>query len=138
MRNYCVSSQRRAAVAALGALSVWACADSLGQNLAFLKDSPIGALNDADVTLLRAAISTALQGADAGTYRTWENSATGNSGKITVLSKFNTEDGRECRRLRVETHTRKAGDGTSTMSLCRTANDEWKVDPHARPVPAVP
>jgi surface antigen len=135
MRNNRVSSHPRAAAAALGALSVWACAGSLGQNLSFLKNSPIGALNDADVSLLREAISTAVQGADAGTSRTWENSETGNSGKVTMLSMFSTQDGRECRRLRVETHTRKAGDGTSTVSLCRNANDEWKVDPHARPAP---
>jgi surface antigen len=138
LREHHVRNQCRAAVAAGGILSVWACACALGQNLGFLKDSPIGTLTDADVSMMRGAIAATLQGTDSGTYRTWQNPETGSSGKITMMSKFNTQDGRECRKLRVETHTRRGGDGASTVSMCRTGDGDWKADPHAQAAPSVP
>jgi surface antigen len=122
------------AAAAAAVLSVCVAVCAVGQNLGFLKDSPAYYLDADDVKLQRAAAAAVLETGDAGAYRDWHNAASGSSGKVTVLSSFNTQDGRECRKLRYDMHTTKGGDGAYTLSACRAAGEPWKVNSDARQV----
>jgi surface antigen len=123
--------------ATIGALSVLVCASAVGQgNMGFLQGAPASYLTGDDVKLLREALSAVLQGTKAGTSQTWQNAASGNSGKITLVSSFNTQDSRECRQLRIETRAKNGIDNALTTNMCRSEGDQWKVDAEAQPGPA--
>ena len=126
----------RKSVATLAAFTAFVSFAVAAQgNLGFLKDAPVAYLNEEDLKLLREATAAVLNSTEDGVTRTWQNAATGNSGKIESLSRFNTEDHRECRRLRIHNHTKRAGDGTSTMNVCRASGGRWLMDPEAQPAP---
>jgi surface antigen len=124
----------KGALAALCALLP--CAVLAQGNLGFLKNAPVAYLNQQDLTLIREAADAVLSSADPQASRSWQNPATGNSGKIEALARFNTEDHRECRTLRIQNHTTKGGDGTMRMNVCRSAGGRWLMDPDARPAGA--
>ena len=84
---------------------------------------------------MREAADAVLKSTESGASRTWQNDASGNSGKVTALSAFNTEDHRECKRLRMESQTKKGGNGDTTMTVCRASGGPWKIDTDARPAP---
>jgi surface antigen len=128
-------SKSVATLAALTAFVSFAVA-AQGGNLGFLKNAPIGSLNEEDLELLQEAAAAVLKSTEDGVTRTWQNAATGNSGTIKSLSRFNTEDRRECRRLLIQNHTKRAGDGTSTMNVCRASGGRWLMDPDAQPAPS--
>jgi surface antigen len=59
-------------------------------------------LADSDVTIASRLMQTALEKAPDGTTRRWTNDQTGNSGEITPLRTYATEDGHFCREFREE------------------------------------
>jgi surface antigen len=59
-------------------------------------------LADGDVTLASRLVQTALEQAPDGVTRRWTNQQTGNSGEITPLRTYATEDGHFCRDYREE------------------------------------
>jgi surface antigen len=125
------------AAATIGALSFLVCVGAVGQgNMAFLKNSPVAYLTTDDVKLLREALAVVLDSNAPNGDQTWRNAATGSSGRVKMLLHFNTQDNRECRRLRIETHTTKGGDGAFITSVCRSPGDQWKTDADAQPAPA--
>ena len=85
------------------------------------------------MNLLRDAADEVLSSGQPHATRGWHNDATGNGGEIRVVARFDTDDRRECRRLRVDIHTLRAGDRRSMMNVCRSAGGRWLMDPDARP-----
>jgi hypothetical protein len=67
-----------------------------------------------------------------GTRKEWGNPATGNGGAITLVTQFSAPDGRPCSQIRVESHA-KAMENASTMSVCKSPDGSWKVDPAKPP-----
>jgi surface antigen len=132
-----LSAGRRAEPGVLVTLAMFTAFSSAAVaqgNLAFLRQAPAAYLKEDDLKLMREAATAVLNSSESGVARTWENTATGNSGKIQRLSTFKTDDGRECQRLRIETRTKKAGPGVQTMNVCRASDSgEWLLDPDARP-----
>jgi surface antigen len=59
-------------------------------------------LADSDVTLASRLMQTTLEKAPDGATRRWTNDQTGNSGEITPLRTYATEDGSFCRDYREE------------------------------------
>jgi surface antigen len=106
--------------------------------LGFLKNAPAGQLDEQDLQLVREATSAVLSSSDPQASRDWQNPASGNSGKVSAISRFSTEDHRECRQLRFESHTRQRGEGQATMNVCRSPGGKWLLDPDARPASASP
>jgi len=130
-------NKRSSVIATLAALTAGLSCMASAQ-LGFLKNAPTGNLDEQDVKLMRDATGAILASSDPQAVRTWQNPASGNSGKISALSQFNTDDHRECRRLRLDTHTKLGGDSTSTMNVCRATGGKWLLDPDARPTAAQP
>jgi surface antigen len=128
-----VLGQRRRFSAGLCALL--SCTVLAQGNLGFLKDAPIAYFDQQDMKLLHEAVDEVLSSAEPQTSRSWQNPATGSSGKIEAVARFNTEDGRECRALRIQNHAVKGGDGLMRMNMCRSAGGKWRADPDARPAP---
>ena len=61
-----------------------------------------GGLADSDVSLASRLVQTTLEKAPDGATRRWTNDQTGNSGEITPLRTYATEDGSFCRDYREE------------------------------------
>jgi surface antigen len=79
------------------ALPVAACAQMTAGDPALYQG-----LADSDVGLAAQLVQTTLEQAPDGVTRRWTNGQTGNSGAITPLRTFATEDGTFCREYREE------------------------------------
>lgn len=110
----------------------FACGGAAAQsNLVFLKDSPLSRFNAEDLRLLQEAGKSVLDSDDASPTRTWRNDKTRHGGSVTLVQRFDF-DGRDCRRVRVD--SRAAGmQSTTLLSACRTAAGAWAIEPRARP-----
>jgi surface antigen len=91
----------------------------------FMKNSPVAYFKEDDFKLMREAITAVLESEEPNASRTWENSATGNSGKIQVLKSFQSEDGRDCKQIRIDNKAKKAK-GSSKPNICREPGGDWR------------
>jgi surface antigen len=81
-------------------------------------------LADSDVKLASRLVQTTLESTPDGTTRRWTNKQTGNSGEITPLRTYVTEDGSFCRDYREELAI--AGDsGRFYHTACRDGSARW-------------
>jgi surface antigen len=124
-------SQAGATLAAVAAFLVpWSAEATAG--LMFLRESPLSRFTEEDFTLLRRAAGTVLDSGSRDASEEWANPGTGNSGRVTVTSRFTAADGRPCARLRMDARS-AAFDGSWTYTVCRVADGDWKIDPAAKP-----
>jgi surface antigen len=102
-------------------------ASAVAQNLNFLRDSPIGWLDDQDRAILTETIDAMLAAPD-GTTTNWLNPATGSGGRIQVLDTHEAL-GTTCRRMlmRNEAKGRKSG---GEFRLCLAKDGSWKFAPN--------
>jgi surface antigen len=122
------SLRRRGVLLSTAAVLALAATTATAQgNLGFLKDTPMAYFNGADVKLMRATAAEVLKSSKDGTRKDWENPATGNGGAITLVTQFTAPDGRQCSQVRVETHA-KTMENSATMSVCKSADGQWKAD----------
>ena len=82
--------------------------------------------------LLREAAGAVLGSASEGASEEWSNPATGNSGRVTSLSRFTATDERPCARLKLDARSPEF-DGSWTYTVCRTADGDWRIDGTAKP-----
>jgi surface antigen len=81
-------------------------------------------LTDSDVKLASRLVQTTLESAPDGATRRWTNKQTGNSGEITPLRTYVTEDGSFCRDYREQLAI--AGDsGRFYYTACRGGSARW-------------
>jgi surface antigen len=96
-------------------------------NFGFLEQAPVRFLSDADTALLGDTIIRVLNESADGESKTWQGEQSGDSGTVTAVSSFEN-DGRECRRVQIDTRAAKAtrGGATSLMDLCKVG-EEWRI-----------
>jgi hypothetical protein len=123
---------RRVLLGATSMLALCALTAHAQSNLSFLRNTPLAYFNDADTKLMRAAAAKVLEQGQEGAHEEWANPATGNGGAITLLSQFKSPDGRPCHQVRVENHA-KAMENTSIMSVCKSTDGRWKLEPAKPP-----
>jgi hypothetical protein len=85
-------------------------------------------LTNEDFTLGRAAVTKLLSDTPAvGRYENWSNSASGNSGRLTIASIF-TRNSMPCRKLDSKIVFAKKGSSPNTLvfDVCK-ASDGWKI-----------
>jgi surface antigen len=110
---------RRILTVSAVALSIAACAQitpgdpTLYQGLA-----------DSDVTLASRLVQATLEEAPDGATRRWANNQTGNSGEITPLRTYATEDGSFCRDYREELAVGSTT-GRFYHTACRDGAARW-------------
>jgi hypothetical protein len=114
----------------VGAFAAPAFAQS---NLGMMRDAPTSKFTPQDFEMFWAAVGE-LSREKAGETRSWENPATGNGGTLKLLNVFTSTDGRDCRRLRVDNHSKKLK-GSSTQIVCANPDGKWLLDAGAKPVP---
>lgn len=93
-------------------------------NLSFLKNAPVAAFTDEDITIAQDHIRDVLNNGKKGEVVQWENPNTGAIGKYTLLNTYQ-RDGATCRRVKVM-HSAKGRRGESTHTLCQTAAGTWR------------
>ncbi len=94
---------------------------------AVTSDIPSAKFNAEDRRLQGEAREAVLASTDNGTTRSWENPATGNSGSIELLRSFQSSDGRECKRIRINTQAGPSKNA-ATMNMCRSGQGKWRMD----------
>lgn len=103
-------------------------------NLGQLRDAPSAKFTPQDFELFWAAVDEVSASKKAGTSKNWKNAATGNGGSIKLLNVFISTDGRDCRRLRVDNHS-KSLKGATTQIVCAHRDGTWLLDADAKPAP---
>ncbi len=98
----------------------------------FMKDTVVAHFTQDDVNTMRSTGSEVLKAQDIGTSRSWSNPTTGNGGSLKLIGAFSSADGRECKKLRVENHT-KTQHRVTAQTLCRSKDGPWLMDPDAKP-----
>lgn len=96
------------------------------QNLNFLRESPIGWLDESDQAILEATIDALLEAPD-GTTTDWLNPETGAHGRIQVMD-THQDFGTTCRRMKMRNEA-KGRKGGGTYRLCQAEDDTWKFAP---------
>ena len=83
--------------------------------------------------MLRNAAVVVLNSAASDATQEWSNDTSGNSGKITALSRFTATDDRPCQRLKLDARSVEF-DGSWSFTVCRNADGDWKIgNPSAKP-----
>lgn len=98
---------------------------ALAANTTFLGDAPISRMTAEDVDILYAAAIRVLDSGADGVAQTWENRATGAGGVLTPLNSY-TRGATPCRDLHVRNHAREIQGQGTVLTMCRTADGEWK------------
>jgi|GEM_PF-2103518 hypothetical protein len=101
-------------------------------NLGDLRDAPSGKFTPQDFDLLWATIDDVSRTKKPGTSKSWKNEATGSGGTIKLLNVFTSEEGRDCRRLRIDNYA-KSLKGSSKQVVCASDDGKWILDAEARP-----
>jgi surface antigen len=109
----------RSVVAAAVALSIAACAQ-----IAPGDPGLYGGLAESDVSLAARLMQTTLEKGPDGVTRRWTNDQTGNSGEITPLRTYATEDGVFCREYREELAV-GGSTGRFYHTACRDEAARW-------------
>jgi surface antigen len=81
-------------------------------------------LAESDVSLASRLIQTTLESTPDGATRRWTNQQTGNSGEITPLRTYASEDGHFCRDYREEL-VLTGGSGRFYHTACRDDSARW-------------
>lgn len=122
-------------VALAASLVIWAGAASVAMaqsNLGQLRDAPSAKFTPQDFEMFWAAVDEVSQSRKPGTLKSWKNAATGNGGSLKLLEAFKSTEDRECRRLRVDNHTRTLK-GSTTQIVCAGRDGRWLLDADAKP-----
>lgn len=125
-------SQHRSVLKFLvGACAAALSAPLLAANLWFARDMPISRMNDADRSIMSAAIEETLESVADGDTRDWSNPETGSGGTLRPLSS-SEQDGNRCRRLEVSNQARGLT-GRSVLDYCRQADGGWRLQANPSP-----
>jgi surface antigen len=98
---------------------------ALAANTTFLGDAPISRMTAEDVDILYDSAMRALDESPDGVARRWENPATGAGGVLTPLNTY-ARGANRCRDLHVKNHAREIQGQGTVVTLCRTADGQWK------------
>jgi hypothetical protein len=105
-------------------------ADAQFLRLTPLGEGETGELTKEDFALYHVVARNLLDGdAAPGTFESWENSESGNSGTVGLVSVFDY-GGMPCKTLRVRLHFRSPDPHDSypyALNYCRIATGEWKL-----------
>jgi|GEM_PF-2462298 len=118
------------------ALVIWGgwTVAAFGQgNLGFLGDTPIGHFSNDDWQLLRKAVTEVLNDSSATATQSWKNDVSGHSGEVRTLKVYRSDDGRDCKLLRVD-NLASGYSGSTQYNVCRDEKGSWR--DAGRPPPA--
>jgi len=101
------------------------------QNISFLRESPIGWMDEADQAVLTAAVDELLEQPD-DTVTDWSNADASAHGRLKV---FGTHEdyGTTCRNIKMHIEAKGRKDG-GVVRLCKAEDGKWKFAP-SRPAP---
>jgi hypothetical protein len=92
--------------------------------LDFLRDTPVMYLTDTDKKMQRDAAQFVLEQTEPNASREWRNPMTGFSGRIEGQGDLISDDGLQCRKLKIAVHA-KGGESVFVLPLCKDASGQW-------------
>jgi surface antigen len=107
-------------------LAILAAVPGQAAGLGFLKETPLYYFGDADRKLMNTAVQSVLNDADGEAVQEWSNPRNGYSGKVQGTGKFKSEDGLECRKLKIWMQARGV-ESESLYPVCRADGGEWRL-----------
>jgi surface antigen len=111
----------------IGALAALLAAVSVAAQgpCGFLRDTPAAALNAKDWQLLRNAVRDAVEQDASAKPVEWKNPDNGHSGRVAATKAFESDEGRDCRKVLIES---SAGgrSGTTKYDLCLYDDGIWR------------
>jgi hypothetical protein len=120
-------NRQRAFIVILSAiLTTLAVVPAQAAGLGFLKETPLYYFGDADRKLMNTAVLSVLNDADGEAVQEWSNPRNGYSGKVQGTGKFKSEDGLECRKLKIWMQARGV-ESESLYPVCRVDGGEWRL-----------
>lgn len=117
---------QRTLVAALAAFVAVAAFPAHAAGLGFLKETPLYYFGDADRKLMNDAVVAVLDDESGEATKEWSNPRTGYSGKVQGTGKFRSEDGLDCRRLKIWMQARGV-ESESLYPVCRDNRGTWRL-----------
>jgi len=107
------------------------CAAVSAQNILFLRESPIGWMDELDQQILVAAVDDLLEQPD-DTVTDWSNPDTDAHGRLKV---FDTHEdyGTTCRNMKMLNEAKGRREG-AVVRLCKAEDGSWKFAPTREPV----
>ncbi|HEY6644956.1 RT0821/Lpp0805 family surface protein [Povalibacter sp.] len=94
--------------------------------LGFLKETPLYYFGDADRKLMNEAVQAVLNDASGEAAKEWRNPRNGYSGKVQGTGLFKSEDGLDCRKLKIWMQARGV-ESESTYPVCRANGGDWRL-----------
>ena len=122
----------KVAVTVLVALGCIAGAVQAQTNINQFKDAPAAKFTPEDFEMFWASVNEVSSEQKVGAIRNWQNDVTGSGGSLKLLKIFTAEDGRDCRRLRVDNRHKKLK-GSSKQTVCASPEGKWLIDAEAKP-----
>ena len=107
-------------------LTTLAVVPAQAAGLGFLKETPLYYFGDADRKLMNTAVLAVLNDDNGEAVQEWRNPRNGYSGKVQGTGKFKSEDGLECRKLKIWMQA-KGVESESLYPVCRADGDEWRL-----------
>jgi surface antigen len=121
-----MNRQRVFVVIVSAVLTALAAVPGQAAGLGFLKETPLYYFGDADRKLMNTAVQSVLNDSNGGAIQEWRNPSNGYSGKVQGTGKFKSEDGLECRKLKIWMQARGV-ESESLYPVCRVDGGEWRL-----------
>lgn len=100
----------------------------IGSRITGFGESELGkVLTEKDLEILYETLLDLADNGNTGETVTWKNKKSSNSGKITLLNKYDKND-QECREIRIETFVKGEEPRMRTVKGCRQADGAWAED----------
>lgn len=113
-------------VAASAMVTFLVTAASHAAGLGFLKETPLYYFGTADRALMQEAVQKVLADPAPNAVQEWRNPKNGYSGKAQGAGAFRSEDGLECRKLRLWLQA-KGIETDSIYPVCRDKEGAWRL-----------
>lgn len=110
------------AAGALGVIGLPAVVAAAGA--AFLKDTAMADLTDADLKLQNETAISVLEDPASDASKEWNNPNSGSSGRSESLGNFKSDDGLHCRKLRLWTQA-KGIESRFAFPVCKGEDGTW-------------
>jgi hypothetical protein len=113
-------------LAVVAGLSLGFAGNTDAANLSFLKHTPLHWFTDEDFRLMNEAAAFVLNDQDPLAKREWTNPGNGYSGWAQGGGSFKSDDGLECRKLRIWTQA-KGVESNDVYPVCRDSSGRWRL-----------
>jgi surface antigen len=90
-----------------------------------IQNMPIGYFDERDLALMQDAVVGVLEDEGAEATRSWRNSKSGHSGRVTALRAFHSAEGRACKKVQVD-NSAEGYQSSMRYDICLFPDGNWR------------